>query len=118
TLSTAQWNSMVQSGVVGGYGIEWVVASGTRPREARVAYVESGSPAAAAGISRGDRLLAVTVDGSRIDFVDTAVQAEIDQLNETLFSPRSGTQVTLTLRGSGGLERDVPLVAGDVRTTP
>jgi hypothetical protein len=118
TMPTAQWNSMSQSGVIGGYGIEWVVSSGTRPREARVGYVETGSPAAAGGVARGDRLLAVTVDGTRIDFVDTAVPAEIDQLNATLFSPSTGTRTTLTLRSNGGLERDVPLVAGDVRTTP
>src|SRR5690606_26783883 len=118
TMATAEWNSLSQSGVIGGYGIEWIVSSGTRPRQARIAYVESSSPAAAGGLGRGDSLLAVTVDGRRIDFVDTADQAEIDLLNETLFSPPTGTRATFTVRTNAGIERDVPLVAGDVRTTP
>jgi len=118
TMSTVQWNALAQTGVVGGYGIEWALASPTPPRSARVVYVENGSQAAAAGVARGDALLQVVVDGAAIDFVSTTDPAQIAKLNEAIFSPAQGRQSTFRLRGNDGAERTVALTASAVTTTP
>jgi len=118
TLPTAQWNALAQAGVVGGYGIEWALASATVPRSARVAYVEAGSQAAAAGVTRGDTVLGLVVDGVSIDFVNTSSATEIDLINEAMFSPAQGRQTTFRLRSNGGGERSVSLTASQVTTTP
>jgi C-terminal processing protease CtpA/Prc len=118
TLPTAQWNALAQSGVVGGYGIEWALASATVPRSARVAYVDAGSQAASAGVARGDAVLGLVADGVSIDFVNTVSAAEIDLINQAMFSPARGRQTTFRLRSNGGIERTVSLTASDVTTTP
>lgn len=56
TYPTRQWQQLSQSGVALGYGIEWIFTSPTPPRNIRIAYIEPGSPAAAAGLLRGDSL--------------------------------------------------------------
>ena len=118
TMSTAQWNALAQTGVVGGYGIEWVLASPTVPRNVRVAYVEAQSQAGAAGVDRGDTVLALVIDGVTIDFVNTVVPAEIALLNEAMFSPVPGKRTTFRLRSNAGVERVVDLSASQVTTTP
>jgi len=118
TLPTAEWNALIQSGVTGGYGIEWALASPTVPRSLRVAYTNAGTPAEAAGVVRGDSLVSLVVDGASIDFVNTTDAAEVARLNEVLFSPPQGRQATFRLRGNGGTERDVMLTAGPITTTP
>ena len=118
TLSTAEWNALSQSGVVNGYGFELLVLASTPPRSGRIAYVQPGSQAANAGVVRGDRLLAVTVDGATIDFANTTSTAELETLNRTLFSPVPGRQAGFRLRSTAGLERDVLLTAAQVTTTP
>ncbi len=80
TYPTADWKALSESGVSAGYGIEWRMASPTPPRGLRIAYVEPGSPAANAGLMRGDTL--VTVDGIAADAGD---KAGVDGLNEGLF---------------------------------
>ena len=118
TLPTAEWNALAQTGVIAGYGVEWTIASPTPPRNARVAYVETQAQAAAAGVARGDTVLALVVDGTEIDFVNTTSAAEIDQLNDAMFSPAQGKQTTFRLRSNAGVERDVVLTAAQVTTTP
>jgi hypothetical protein len=118
TMPTAQWNALAQTGVVGGYGIEWALASPTPPRKARVAYVDAGSQAASGGVLRGDTVVALVVDGALVDFVNTTVPAEIDKLNTAMFSPVQGRQTTFRLRSNAGVERDVALTAAQVTTTP
>jgi hypothetical protein len=118
TLPTAQWNALAQAGVVKGYGIEWALASATPPRNARVAYVEAGTVAAAAAVTRGDSLIGLVVDGTSIDFVNTTSAAQIATLNEAIFSPVNGRQATFRLRSTAGVEREVLLTAGDVTTRP
>lgn len=118
TLPTAQWNALAQSGVVGGYGVEWALISRTAPRNIRAAYIEAQSPAASAGVVRGDAVRALIVDGVEIDVVNTTVASEIARLNEVLFSPVDGSRATFRLRGNNGVEREVTLTAAQVTTTP
>ena len=59
TENTAEYQQQSQSGVSSGYGIEWSVVSTSAPRSFTVAYTEPNSPAALAGVKRGDFLLEV-----------------------------------------------------------
>ncbi len=79
TLPTAQLTNQ-QAGISSGYGMRLALISSAPPRDIRVLYVETGSPAATAGISRGDRF--TSIDGVSIDDNTTA---GINTLNSGLF---------------------------------
>jgi carboxyl-terminal processing protease len=64
---TADWDALINSGSSLGYGIEWAAASSTN---VRVAYVHANSPAATAGVLRGDTL--VQIDGVALASVTQA----------------------------------------------
>jgi hypothetical protein len=77
TYPTRAWNDLASSGSSAGYGIEWYADSwNTVPRGIRIATIEVGSPAAAAGLQRGDLL--VSADGTS---ADSGTDAGIDVLN-------------------------------------
>ena len=48
-----------QSGVEAGYGVAWALVKASPPRDVRAAYTDSSTPAAAAGIGRGAKVLKV-----------------------------------------------------------
>ncbi|MEO6362266.1 MAG: S41 family peptidase [Caldimonas sp.] len=110
TYDTPTWVALAQSGVSFGYGIELAFLSRSAPRNAVVAIVQPGSPAAAAGIARGAVLVAV--DG--VDFVN-GPRAPI---NAGLFPTVAGTH-TLTIRDLGAsADRTVTLSAQAITSTP
>jgi C-terminal processing protease CtpA/Prc len=80
SLTTESWNSFT-SGIAEDYGIQWAMKSNTPPRNYIVAEIMPDSPAAKAGVRRGDVLS--KVDG--VDFVKDNTQAGINVLNEGLF---------------------------------
>jgi len=86
TYTTAEWNALSIAGQEFGYGVTWATNSSTAPRTWIATVVEPGTPAAAAGVRRGDMLS--TVDG--VDFVNTQSAAGIDTLNAALFPEKSG----------------------------
>lgn len=96
TYETAKWKAMSENATEAGYGIEWSSASTTPPRKLRVAYVEPGTPAASAGVQRGDEL--VSVDGTE---ADTPTAAGVDVLNEGLFPTVLGASHAFVFRRSG-----------------
>ena len=72
TQNTREHRLLTESGVSAGYGVRFVIIRGDPPRDIAVAYVEPGSPAAAAGLARGARIL--EVDGvDAVNGADTAV---------------------------------------------
>jgi carboxyl-terminal processing protease len=109
---TKQWNDLSQGGVSLGYGIEFSIASATPPRGVRVAYVEPNTPAATAGVLRGDTL--VTVDGVSIDDASTAGVATI---NAALFPSAAGSHTFVFSRLSI-TRAPVVLTAGNITSTP
>jgi C-terminal processing protease CtpA/Prc len=78
--TTASWNA-AQAGLVEDYGIRWAAMASSPPRNWLVADVAPGSPAALAGIKRGDRV--TSIDG--VDFVNAPTAADALILNEGLF---------------------------------
>ena len=91
---TEEWDKLSNSGIELGYGVTLSSGSTTVPRSLTVAIVEPGSPAAAAGLRRGDQLL--TVDG--VDFVNAADKASVDKINAALFPATQGELHSFTLR--------------------
>jgi C-terminal processing protease CtpA/Prc len=96
-----------------GYGVTWSVNSLTAPRTWRVAIVEPGSPAAAAGLQRGDML--ATIDG--IDFINTSDRTQIDRMNAGLYPATAGEAHTYTVQRNGATVT-AALTSAVVTTTP
>lgn len=98
TYPTAEWEAMQTQGIDLGYGITWSRnADGLAPRTWLITAVEPGSPAAAAGLLRGDMLL--KVDG--VDFVNADDEASVDRINAGLFPASVGTTHRFTLQRAG-----------------
>ena len=108
----AQWLELSQ-GVSLGYGLTWVRNTGL-PRQWLVAAVEPGSPAAAAGIRRGDELLAV----DRVDFQNANSSADVARLNAGLFPKAEGERHVLRLAHGWLGRRDASLAAARVSADP
>ena len=70
TYPTKAWDTLFQSGQMVGDGIQWHYDSPKPPRNMRVVFVEPASPAASAGVQRGDTL--VSVNGVSADDATTA----------------------------------------------
>jgi C-terminal processing protease CtpA/Prc len=113
TYTTAEWDALTNASQDTGYGVTWSVNSTTAPRTWIAAIVEPGSPAAAAGIQRGDLLTAV--DG--IDFINTTDKAQVALLNDGLSPEKAGERHTLTFR-RGDNTMDIALTSAVVTTTP
>ena len=113
TLPTAEWKAQSESGVEGGYGIEWSLGARKPPRRIRVASVEPGSPAAVAGLQRGDELqLADGVSG------DVADAAGVDRLNEALFPTALNAPHAFTFNRPGFGVVGTTLISASVAKTP
>ena len=97
TYPSAEWDKLTNSGIELGYGLTWSSGSATAPRTWRVAIVEPGSPAAAAGLRRGDQL--ITIDG--VDFVNGSDTATVEKINAALFPATPGASHSFTLRRGG-----------------
>ncbi|TDM06163.1 MAG: peptidase S41 [Ideonella sp. MAG2] len=113
TYPTKAWNDLSQSGSTAGYGIEWYFGSPTPPRGLRVAFVEPNSPAAAAGVRRGDTL--VSTDGVSAD-VNT--KEGVDTLNAALFPSSNGSTHSFVFTPVIGGTRSVSLTSATVIKTP
>ena len=110
TYTTAEWEAS-QNGVELGYGMLLAVAHATPPRKAVITIVEPGSPAALAGLQRGDVLQ--TVDG--VDFVNAPDAASVAILNAGL-SPKAQASHTLAF-SRGGTVLNATLQAIEVSTS-
>jgi len=97
SMPTTDFNTAM-SGNGAGYGIQWLAQSTVAPRNLVVGYVEPNSPAAQAGIQRGDRLTAV--DG--VDFVNNNTQQGVDALNAGL-SPNGQSVHSLSFNGGAAV---------------
>jgi carboxyl-terminal processing protease len=95
TLPTVQLVNQ-QSGISTGYGLRLAFISNTVPRNIRVLYVEEGSPAALAGVSRGDQIR--SVDGVSVD--DTTAFG-INAFNNGLFPAVASKTTQLGLLAPG-----------------
>jgi carboxyl-terminal processing protease len=113
TYPTLAWEQLSGSGIVAGFGAEWILGSPTPPRNVHVAYVDPGTPAAAQAVTRGSRV--ISVDGVSID---DNTSTGIDIINAGLFSPVSGQRYTFVFADLSGAQRTVSMTAAQVTKTP
>lgn len=113
TYPTAEWEAMQNEGIDLGYGITWTRNSTTAPRTWLVTAVEPGSPAAAAGLLRGDML--AQVDG--VDFVNASDANAVARINAGLFPDAAGSAHRFTLQRNGA-PYEVSMTALEVRVAP
>lgn len=100
------------TGVSFGYGITWSAIANSRPRRRLVAMVTPDSPAAIAGVTRGDNL--ISVDGENFEN-GTNVAA----LNGGLFPPTIGENHTFELApANGGARKTVTIASASVAIRP
>jgi hypothetical protein len=112
---TAEWLSLVQSGVESGYGAAWAVLASVPPRRIVVAYTEPGSPASSAGLRRGEEVVAV--DG--VDVVYSSTSEDAEALVAGLYPDSLGESHTFTLQNpQTGASRVVTLQSAVITKTP
>lgn len=109
TYPSAEWDKLTNSGIELGYGVTWSSGGPTAPRIWKVAIVEPGSPAAAAGLMRGDQL--ITIDG--VDFVNGSDAATVAKINAGLFPETAGAAHSFTFR-RGTADINVSMQAQEV----
>lgn len=120
TYDSEEWFQLSQSGVMAGYGVQWITLAPEPPRQIVVAYTEPGSPAAIAGLQRGDEVL--EIDGA--DAVTGNTQAIVATLNAALFPVRpmsasdSGETHTFRVLKLDGTQTDVTLTSEIVEISP
>jgi carboxyl-terminal processing protease len=110
---TPTWQALSQSGATPGYGFDLAVLKSTPPRDIRVAYTEPNTPATAAGIVRGARVL--SVDGVDINAVNGAA---VDALNAGLTPAKANETHSLTFLDADGSMRAVSLTSKIIVSTP
>jgi len=116
TFDTQEWIALSQSGQSIGYGAElMILGDGRPPRHAVIGYVEPGTPAATAGLTRGMQVL--TVDG--VDFVTDNTQAGVDKLNAAFFPSTAGQTFTFGFQPrDGGSTVTVALTTANITHKP
>ena len=101
-----------EAGITYGYGIQLKVYSSAPPREFYVSGVEPNSPAASAGIQRGDRIMEL----DNISLVNDNTTSGINTLNDALFPDALNEAHKFTLRRNSS-NYDVTLISSSVDIT-
>ena len=114
TYETDEWLQLSQSGVSAGYGAEWIILSGSPPRQLVVAYTQPNSPATEAGVDLARGAEVLSVDGA-----DLVNGNDVDTLNAGLFPAEPGETHTFTVRDLGAVNtREITMVSTNVTATP
>ena len=114
-LDTDEWIALSQGGQSIGYGAEIMLMMTTPPRRAVVAFVEPGTPAGTANVTRGMELLRI----NNVDFVNDNTQAGVDTLNAAFFPSAAGQTFTFRFQpAGGGAAVDIPLTSANITHAP
>jgi carboxyl-terminal processing protease len=96
------------AGITFGYGVKWSAIKSSPPREWIAAVIDPGSPAALAGVARGDKI--VSVDG--VDFVSGN---DVNTINRGLFPPAVGESHGFVLQpANGSAQKSVTLTSASL----
>ena len=114
TYPSDKWDALNSSGIALGYGVTWSRGTSTSlPRFWLASMVEPGSPAASAGLRRGDQL--AVIDG--VDFLHAASAELVAKINAGL-TPAAAGEVHQFGVLRDGVAFSVSLEAAAVASTP
>ncbi|MEM9599867.1 MAG: S41 family peptidase [Pseudomonadota bacterium] len=111
TYDSEEWLRLTTSGASASYGARFALVDSAPPRDIRVAFVEPGSPAATAGLSRG--LKVITVNG-----VDAINGTDTTTLNAGLFPDNAGETYTFEFERLDGTRFTTSLTSAIVTSDP
>jgi len=112
TYKTSDWIALAGSGVEASYGVQWALLATRPPRELVVAFVEPGSPAAAAGLDRGAEV-------KSIDGVDLVNGSDVDTLNNGISPANVNETHTFVVVDRGSTTpRTVMLTSASITSVP
>lgn len=111
---TSEVEELTQLGVSYGHGIQFDRQSSTVPRQWIVQNITPNTQAFEAGVSRGSTL--VKVDG--IDFINSSSQADINTINNAIFSDTEGEAHTFTFIDNNDTEYQVELNTASITGVP
>lgn len=115
TYDTSVWQQLSQQGVEVSYGAQFIgQLSPQSTLQIYVAFVEPGTSASVANLTRGVEVL--MAENITVANVDT--DAEFDSLEAILFPSTAGQLRTLRVRDLTGTVRDVSLASGPVTNSP
>ena len=115
TQPTEDFEVRREGGPVFTYGAEFArLATNTLPRDWRVSFTQAGSPAEAAGFTRGARIIAV--DGE--DFLRGTGSTEIDTIVAGLFPESEGETHVITVERPDGTQEDLTLTSASLTIEP
>ena len=111
TYETVTWNALSSGGSTVDYGVDWAAIASSPPRKWIAAVVTPGTPAANAGLLRGDSI--ISVDGASFSNGSSTV------LNAGLFPSVLGESHVFVVQAAGSTTtRSITLVAGNVTAVP
>jgi len=111
TYDTVTWNAVSSGASTVDYGVEWAAISSSPPRQWIAAVVTPNSPAANAGLQRGDSI--VSIDG--VSFSN----GNATTLNAGLFPVAAGETHSFRVVAPGSTTiRDLTLVAASIAEVP
>lgn len=101
-----------EAGISYDYGFRLKVYSSMPPRAYYIAYVEPNSPAANAGIERGDRIMKI----NNYDLVNDTSVAGLNALSDGLFPSQLGVAYDFELIDTNGSVKNVTLQSAQIDT--
>ena len=111
TYDTVTWKALSSGGSTVDYGVDWAAIASSPPRKWIAAVVTPGTPAANAGLLRGDSI--ISVDGTSFSTGAPAL------LNAGLFPTVLGESHVFVVQAAGSsTTRSITLVAGNVTAVP
>ncbi|MEA3182102.1 MAG: carboxyl-terminal processing protease [Gammaproteobacteria bacterium] len=114
TETTQEWESLSQSNIDVGYGVQFDVIAPKVPRHIVVAYTEAGSAVSQPPLSLARGAVVLAIDGNDIN---TTTQAGVDALNAGLSPVAVGEKHTFQIQDIGSTtSRSVTLQAASVIT--
>jgi carboxyl-terminal processing protease len=113
-LDTDVFIALSQGGQSIGYGAEIMIIELAPPRRAVVAFVEPGTPAGNAGVTRGMEV--VSING--VDFVNDVTNAGVDVLNAAFFPTATGQTFTWVFKPPTGPNLSAQLTTANITHKP
>ncbi|MDO5101891.1 MAG: S41 family peptidase [Lautropia sp.] len=118
-LPSTVWKLVGEAGGARNFGLVFQGFTDKTPRDVRVALVHEGSPAAKAGVLRGERLRRLeTADGRSIDVLNASREADLALMRRLLAHLVPAQRVVMVFDKADGTPRRVTLMSTQYQEPP